>query len=165
MENSYIPTLAFILLFNITTLSSSTDQLALLSVKNTITSDPRGLLTTNWSTHTPVCNWIGVTCSVKNHRVTALNISHFDLSGTIAPHIGNLTFLRSLDLSFNHFTGTIPSDLSNLRRLEELHAGANAFSGGIPRSLFNITSLQIFDMGYNILNGDILEEVGNNSQE
>ncbi|KAL8482266.1 hypothetical protein ACS0TY_028428 [Phlomoides rotata] len=168
MENSYIPTLAFILLFNITTLTSSTpffnstrDQLALISVKNTITSDPRGLLTTNWSTHTPVCNWIGVTCSVKNHRVTALNISHFDLSGTIAPHIGNLTFLRSLDLSFNNFTGTIPSDLSNLRRLEELHTGANAFSGGIPPSLFNITSLQILDMGYNFLNGDIPEEVGN----
>ncbi|KAL8482323.1 hypothetical protein ACS0TY_028480 [Phlomoides rotata] len=161
MENSYIPTLAFILLFNLTTLTSSTDQLALLSVKNTITSDPRALLTTNWSTHTPVCNWIGVTCSLKNHRVTALNISHFDLGGTIAPHIGNLTFLRSLDLSFNHFTGTIPSGLSNLRRLEELHAGANTFSGGIPPSLFNITSLQILDMGYNFLNGDIPEEVGN----
>ncbi|KAL8484715.1 hypothetical protein ACS0TY_027131 [Phlomoides rotata] len=162
-----------------------TDEYALLAFKNAITSDPHALLTYNWSSNISMCNWIGVSCGTKHHRVTALNVSGFQLRGTIAPHLANLTFLQSIDISSNSFTGLIPSELSNLRRLKKLNVGFNSlaseipswlgllsqlrhlylnnntFSGTIPLSLFNISRLLILDMGYNILDGNIPEEIAN----
>ncbi|KAL8482314.1 hypothetical protein ACS0TY_028473 [Phlomoides rotata] len=175
------------------TLSSSTpnfnfttDKYALLAFRNTITSDPHGLLRGNWSSNISFCNWIGVSCGTKHRRITAFNISGFYLGGTIAPHLGNLTFLQSLDLSYNSFTGLMPSELSNLRRLKELNVGFNSlsstkipswlgclsqlrhlylnnntFSGTIPLSLFNISRLQTLDMCYNFLDGNLPEKIAN----
>ncbi|KAI3465374.1 hypothetical protein Pfo_022037 [Paulownia fortunei] len=167
--------------------NSTTDQYALLAFKNTITSDPDGILVENWSSNTSICYWIGVSCSTKHHRAIALIFSGFKLGGTIAPHLGNLTFLRSLDISSNNFTGFIPPELSNLRRLKEInlrinsfrgeipswfgalpelqhmHLNNNAFSGRIPPSLFNISKLQTLNMGYNFLGGNIPQEIGNYS--
>ncbi|KAL8486006.1 hypothetical protein ACS0TY_028060 [Phlomoides rotata] len=186
MENSLFLSFSLsLLLFKTIMLASSTDEFALLAFRNAITSDPHGLLTKNWSTATSVCIWIGVTCDINSQTVTFLNISHFALGGAIPPHVGNLTSLRSLDVSFNNFTGTIPSELSNLRRLEEINVGYNdlggdipsglgalsrlrriilnnnTFSGGIPPSLFNISSLQILEMEHNSIGGDIPQVVGN----
>ncbi|KAG8375421.1 hypothetical protein BUALT_Bualt10G0098300 [Buddleja alternifolia] len=87
----------------INSFNSSTDQDALLAFKATITSDIYGILANNWSANnTSVCYWIGVSCGIKHQRVTSLNLSGFHVRGTVAPHLGNLTFLRSLDISFNN---------------------------------------------------------------
>ncbi|KAG8378351.1 hypothetical protein BUALT_Bualt08G0128300 [Buddleja alternifolia] len=195
MENScvfiVVVTLVFLecptLCSGINSFNSSTDQDALLAFKATITSDPYGILANNWSTNnTSVCYWIGVSCGIKHQRVTALNFSGFDLGGAVAPHLGNLTFLRSLDISFNNFTGILPDELSNLRRLKEINVGFNAFAGeipswlgilhelqhiylnnntftgSIPPSLFNSTSkLLTLDIGYNFLGGNVPQEIGN----
>ena len=37
----------------------TTDKSALLALKAHITHDPQNLLAMNWSTSTPVCNWVG----------------------------------------------------------------------------------------------------------
>ncbi|KAK0579305.1 hypothetical protein LWI29_024334 [Acer saccharum] len=66
------------------------DQQALLSLKAHITDDPNNPLLSNWSSNTFFCNWIGVTCDVRE-TVTALNISHFDLRGTIPSQLGTVT--------------------------------------------------------------------------
>ncbi|KAL8482320.1 hypothetical protein ACS0TY_028477 [Phlomoides rotata] len=175
------------------TLSSSTpnfnfttDEYALFAFRNTITSDPNALLRSNWSSNISVCNWIGVSCGTKHRRVTTLNVSGFHLGGTIAPHLGNLTFLRSLDISSNNFKGLIPSEPANLRRLKELNVrfnslasteipswlghlsrlrylylNNNTFSGTIPLSLFNISRLQTLDMSYNFLDGNLPQKIAN----
>jgi len=39
------------------------------------------------------------------------------LQGAISPHIGNLSFLVSLDLSNNRFFGFLPHEISRLHRL------------------------------------------------
>ncbi|CAI9755951.1 unnamed protein product [Fraxinus pennsylvanica] len=166
-------------------LHSTTDEDALLAFKTRITSDPYGILADNWSTTTSICNWIGVSCSKNRQSVIALNFSGFDFTGTIAPHLGNLTFLGSLDISFNNFTGLIPPELSNLRRLEEINMGFNSFigevpswfgilpelqqillnnnsfTGSIPPSLCNNSKLQTLQMRNNFINGKIPQEIGN----
>ncbi|KAL3641371.1 hypothetical protein CASFOL_016339 [Castilleja foliolosa] len=169
-----------------TPLNSTTDQNALLAFKNTITRNPNSTLPDNWSTNISVCNWIGVSCSTKHQRVISLNISGFALSGTLSPHLGNLTFLRYLDMSSNNFTGPIPSELSRLYRLrvinmsynsltgkipswlgalpklEQIRLRNNTFSGTIPTSLFtNNSKIQILNLRYNYLNGSIPDEIGN----
>ena len=45
------------------------------------------------------CNWKGVTC--KNNQVTQLNLANNGLSGRMSESIGNLTFMKELDLSHN----------------------------------------------------------------
>ncbi|KAL0337540.1 UNVERIFIED_CONTAM: Receptor kinase-like protein Xa21 [Sesamum calycinum] len=63
----------------------STDELALLAIKNRITSDPNNLLLNNWTQATPFCSWYGVTCGTRHTtRVTSLRLLSAGLSGTIA---------------------------------------------------------------------------------
>ncbi|TQE04396.1 hypothetical protein C1H46_010015 [Malus baccata] len=91
----------------------STDQSALLALKSHITIDAQNILTTNWSTsNSDICNWVGVTCSVHHLRVTALNLSYMGLTGTIPPHLGNLSFLVALEFRNNSFGGTLPRVVS-----------------------------------------------------
>ncbi|XP_035545121.1 probable leucine-rich repeat receptor-like protein kinase At5g63930 [Juglans regia] len=136
--------LALLLMSSLSTdakiLNITTDQFALLALKAHISYDPYHILTTNWSSSTSVCNWVGVTCGSRHHRVTALNLSNNGLVGTIPPHIGNLSFLVNLSISNNNFHGSLPNELSHLYRLELLHFRHNEFSGEIPSSLFNSTS-------------------------
>ncbi|MBA0670725.1 hypothetical protein Goklo_029810 [Gossypium klotzschianum] len=63
--------------------SITVDQSTFLALKSRITHDPHNFVATNWSTSTSVCNWIGVTCGSRHHRVTALNLSLMDLMSTI----------------------------------------------------------------------------------
>ncbi|MFQ6635468.1 hypothetical protein Gotur_010932 [Gossypium turneri] len=112
--------------------SITVDQSALLALKSHITHDPHNFLTTNWSTSTSVCSWIGVTCGSKHYRVTALNLSSMDLTGTISSQLGNLSFLAWLDIHQNRFQGSLPIELTNLRRMKYLDFGNNSFNGEIP---------------------------------
>ncbi|KAB1202412.1 LRR receptor-like serine/threonine-protein kinase FLS2 [Morella rubra] len=170
---------------NATILNITSDQSALLALKACISDEPHNPLTNNWSTSTSVCNWIGVTCGSKHHRVIALNLSYMSLTGTIPPHIGNLSFLvwlrarnnsfwgsvpneltrlyrlKRLDFSFNHFNGEIPSSLGLLSRLQFLSLQGNGFTGTIPASLSNISSLQIIYLGFNTLTGFIPSSIFN----
>ncbi|XP_004295580.1 PREDICTED: probable LRR receptor-like serine/threonine-protein kinase At3g47570-like [Fragaria vesca subsp. vesca] len=123
----------------------STDQSALLALKAHITSDPHNLIFTNWSTTTSVCNWFGVTCGARHLRATALNLSYFDLEGTIPPQLGNLSFLVYINLKNNSFHGSLPKELARF----------------IPAAIFNLSALQVIDLRYNQLSGSIPREMGN----
>ncbi|KAG6639497.1 hypothetical protein CIPAW_10G105000 [Carya illinoinensis] len=137
---------------NVTVLSIDTDQSALdlLLLKAHISYDSHNLLTSNWSTNTLVCSWVGVTCGSRHHRVIALDLSYMGIVGTIPPHIGNLSFLVSLRITNNSFRGTMPIDL-----LRYLSLNGNNLVGTVPPALSNISSLQIFNLGYNQISGSI----------
>ncbi|KAL0285553.1 UNVERIFIED_CONTAM: hypothetical protein Sangu_2773500 [Sesamum angustifolium] len=99
----------------------STDELALLAIKNRITSDPNNLLLNNWTQATPFCSWYGVTCGTRHTmRVTSLRLLSAGLSGTIAKEIGNLSFLHFLEFGNNSFQGDVPEEIGLLRRLRHL---------------------------------------------
>ncbi|KAL8482011.1 hypothetical protein ACS0TY_028241 [Phlomoides rotata] len=154
-------TLLLLKIVSSATLSNfTTDQNALLAFKTSLTSDPLSPLTKNWSTNTPTCSWVGVSCGFKHRRVTALNVSGYQLVGNIPPHLGNLTFLRSLDISSNNFTGVIPSELFKLRRLEEMNMGFNNLTGEIPPWFGGLPQLQYIYLGNNSFSGSIPSEIG-----
>ena len=100
----------------------TTDQSALLALKDHITDDPYKILASNWSTSNSVCNWVGIKCGAKHLRFTSLNLSHMGLSGTIARQIGNLTFLFNLSFRNNNFHGSLPNELASLCRLEVVYS-------------------------------------------
>ncbi|CAI9112436.1 OLC1v1012886C2 [Oldenlandia corymbosa var. corymbosa] len=164
----------------------TTDQYALLAFKNLITSDPDQILSRNWSADPSlsVCDWIGVSCGSRHRRVTALNVSYMGLSGTIAPELGNLSFLVSLEMYGNNFHGELPEELSRLRRLEVLDLSINnlggdfpswigylselrfldlmnnSFTGSIPTSISNLSSLEEIELSCNSLRGSIPKGIG-----
>ncbi|CAL9026861.1 unnamed protein product [Prunus brigantina] len=109
----------------------STDQSTLLALKSHITTDPQNILV-NWSTTTSICNWVGVTCGACHLRVAFLNLSYMGPTGTIPPHLGNLSFLVGLCLRYNSFHGTLPQELSYLHRLNLISFGYNNFMGTNP---------------------------------
>ncbi|PQQ21851.1 LRR receptor-like serine/threonine-protein kinase EFR [Prunus yedoensis var. nudiflora] len=162
----------------------TTDQSALLALKAHVTSDPHNILV-NWSTTTSVCNWAGVVCGARHLRVASLNLSYMDLTSTIPPYLGNLSFLVELDLGNNSFHDTLPHELSYLRRLkfisfkfnnfmgyipswfgsfpklQSINLRGNQFSGSIPTTIFNLSKLEVLDLKVNKLSGAIPREIGN----
>ena len=168
-----------------TTLNNlTTDQSALLAFKACVV-DYRSVLTYNWSISYPICTWIGISCGSRHQRVTALNLSDIGLGVTIPPHLGNLTFLVSLDVSRNNFHDHLPNELGQLRRLrfirfalnklsgsiptwigvlsklQMLSLRNNSFTGPIPNSLFNLSKLKVLDARYNVIDGNIPSGIGN----
>ncbi|CDP20521.1 unnamed protein product [Coffea canephora] len=156
--------------------NSASDLNALLAFKAAI-FDPQRIISTNWSASTSVCNWIGITCNARHHRVAAIDLSYMGIAGTIPPQLGNLSFLVRLNVMNNSFHGHLPTELSRLRRLKYINLegnnfegelpswlGAltalrflsfrdNGFSGPLPQALFNLSSLQIIRFTNNSLSG------------
>ncbi|CAN1321044.1 Probable LRR receptor-like serine/threonine-protein kinase At3g47570 [Linum perenne] len=115
-----------------------------------ISADPlRALMSWNSSTH--FCQWKGVSCAATHARVTALELQSQELSGSISPHIGNLSFLKVLRLYNNSFTGEIPSEIGQLGRLQILELHNNSLGGEIPSNISGCVELTVFDVFRNEL--------------
>ncbi|KAK1566770.1 hypothetical protein Q3G72_004038 [Acer saccharum] len=142
-----------------------TDRDALLSLKARITHDPDILLAKNWSTSTSVCNWIGVTCGVRHHRVTALNISYLGLTGEIPYEIGNLPNLEVLGLEENNLVGHIPATVFNISTLTVLGLDNNSLSGSLPSIIgFGLPNVKYFNLAFNNLSGKFPSFITNASK-
>ncbi|EXC23672.1 hypothetical protein L484_015582 [Morus notabilis] len=142
-----------------TSYGNETDRLALLAIKAQIIGDPFGVMK-KWNNSFHFCNWEGITCGRRHRRVTGLNLSSYDLVGSLSPHIGNLTFLSRLVLNFNHFHYQIPQEVGRLFRLKYLELSNNSFSGEIPANLSGCSRLVWLRLGFNKLNGKIPSQLG-----
>ncbi|OVA02665.1 Protein kinase domain [Macleaya cordata] len=143
-----------------------TDRLALLAFKNQIIQDPLGSLNSwnNINNSFHFCNWQGITCSPKHQRVTELFLQSHAIVGTFSPYIGNLTFLRLINLENNSFYGEIPQEIGRLSRLERLRLSNNSFVGKIPASLSNCSELIDLHLSSNYLTGKLPDELGSLSK-
>ncbi|KAK4484684.1 hypothetical protein RD792_007273 [Penstemon davidsonii] len=139
----------------VSSFNTSTDESSLLAFKAQITYDPNNIMTTNWTQGISLCTWIGVTCSRRRPRVTGLDLFNMGLQGTIANEIGNLSFMRYLNISNNSFSGQIPCEIGHLRRLRGLRISYNQLNGQIPLSLGLLTNLEILNLPGNNLIGTI----------
>ncbi|XP_017617774.1 probable LRR receptor-like serine/threonine-protein kinase At3g47570 [Gossypium arboreum] len=133
---------------------NDSDQQALLQFKAKITGDQLNIME-SWNSSIHFCQWIGVTCGRKHRRVTKLKLRILKLSGSLSPYIGNLSFLRELDLVGNSFYNQIPQEIGGLRRLEALNLANNSISGEIPSNLSACSKLILVDMSDNQLTGEI----------
>ncbi|XP_051135445.1 putative leucine-rich repeat receptor-like serine/threonine-protein kinase At2g24130, partial [Andrographis paniculata] len=130
------------------------DKQALLAFRKAIVLDPDSVLA-NWNEGTAVCNFTGVTCGVRRHRVVMVNLNGSGLAGVLSPVLSNLTQLRYLKLVDNRFFGTIPAELSLLANLRELKLSNNNLQGEIPGSLSLLFELRLIFLNANMLNGTI----------
>ncbi|KAH1205804.1 putative leucine-rich repeat receptor-like protein kinase [Glycine soja] len=159
----------------ISSFTDTQDVVALRSLKDVWQNTPP-----SWDKADDPCGapWEGVTCNKS--RVTSLGLSTMGLKGKLTGDIGQLTELRSLDLSFNRgltgplspqlgdlsnlnililagcsFGGNIPDELGNLSELSFLALNSNNFTGKIPPSLGKLSKLYWLDLADNQLTGPI----------
>ncbi|CAL1363826.1 unnamed protein product [Linum trigynum] len=105
--------------------------------------------------------WYGVSCSHKQiGRVTVLELPSKKLSGSISPHIGNLSFLQRLLLSNNSLIEGIPPEIGRLNRLQHLILQDNLLGGLIPSNISGCSALTLFYVGNNELVGRIPWQLG-----
>ena len=97
----------------------------LLAVKDTL----RGSASLNWSKTIPINRWDGVT--VSNSRVTQLDLSDNQLTGSIPEELGNLSQLEWLSLRENQLTGRIPPELDSI---DTLYLYGNESLGCLPNT-------------------------------
>ncbi|TYI97290.1 hypothetical protein E1A91_D01G133500v1 [Gossypium mustelinum] len=140
-----------------------TDEEALLSFKSQIKTSGFPNPLSQWDPNSSPCNWAGVVCNKHNTRVVELNLSGFHLEGSISPHVGNLSFLRSLQLQDNQFSGQLPDQMWNLFRLRDLNMSQNNLydTGAIPEDLDQLVQLQVLNLGRNLVTGTIPASIAN----
>jgi hypothetical protein len=141
---------------------------------------------TNWTDpYIGHCWWYGITCNDSNNTVK-LELRSNGLSGTLTPHIANLSALKVLNLTDNNIKvrqsrdrrytklkgllflnltvfiifnqGSIPAEIGSLSNLTHLRLSSNEFIGNVTDLIFP-QRLQLIHLHGNRLHGTMPEMV------
>ncbi|KAF7848630.1 hypothetical protein BT93_L1785 [Corymbia citriodora subsp. variegata] len=144
--------------------TNQTDRLALIYFRHNVDEDSLGVLS-SWNDSSHHCEWQGVVCGRRHpERVVSLDLTSKGLGGLLSPHIGNLSFLRSLVLQNNSFRSQIPQSIGHLFRLRNLVLSNNSFGGQMPANLSQCSNLEILNLIDNQLVGKIPDDFGSLSK-
>nr|XP_043613898.1 receptor protein kinase-like protein ZAR1 [Erigeron canadensis] len=164
MVNLFINGLISFLIFINYATALTSDGLSLLTIKSAVDGGAAVFSDWNENDNTP-CHWTGVTCAnitgVSDPRVVGLALAGRNLRGYIPSELGNLKYLRRLNLHDNNFHGSIPDQIFNATSLHSLFLYGNNLSGEIPASLCNPQRLQNVDVSHNSLTGTVKKFLGN----
>ncbi|XP_074282545.1 uncharacterized protein LOC141607083 [Silene latifolia] len=141
-------------LHNIDYPGNKTDYISLLAIKSQL-SVPSNRVLSSWNESIHHCSWEGVTCGRKHKRVTVLDLRSRGLAGTISPFIGNLSFLKIINLYNNSLYGEIPNQLGHLFRLHELWLYNNTLVGEIPGNISGCVNLRVIFIANNKIEGKL----------
>ncbi|GFS39164.1 leucine-rich receptor-like protein kinase family protein [Actinidia rufa] len=161
----------------------------LVSLKQAFeTPTSSSLNTWNVSNYMSLCSWTAIKCDTNNRSIISLDISNFNISGTLSPVIthlrtlvnlsvsGNtlygafpreihkLTSLQFLNISTNQFNGSLNWEFSRLKELVVLDAYNNDFSGSLPLGVTQLQKLTHLDFGGNYFSGKIPPSYGSLEQ-
>nr|XP_024391349.1 probable LRR receptor-like serine/threonine-protein kinase At1g06840 [Physcomitrium patens] len=146
--------------------SDPIETAALLAFKESI-GDTKGVLS-KWQGSDPCGppSWTGISCA---SNATASNFSHvtelyllwYGFTGTISPQLGDLTYLRILNLMGNRIKGKIPPELGTIKSIQLLLLNGNQLTGPIPPELGNLASMIRLQLDENLLSGNIPQSLGN----
>ncbi|KAL2500330.1 putative LRR receptor-like serine/threonine-protein kinase [Forsythia ovata] len=134
---------------------------ALLAVRSKL-NDPSNNLK-NWDKKKDPCasNWTGVICYPDLNitdgykHVKELRLLKFNLSGVLAPELGQLVNMQRLDFMWNSIGGGIPKEIGKITALVHLLLSGNQLSGPLPDELGNLPNLNKFQLDLNQLSGSI----------
>lgn len=107
--------------------------------------------------------WQGLNCTISatDCHVQNINLPYFNLNGSLADSIGNLTYLTTLILNNNLISGMIPTSIGRLVLMDSLNFGVNKMTGPIPDELWNLTSMTALNIPTNSFTGSFSPLMGN----
>lgn len=138
---------------------------ALMAIKHRL-DDPMKHLQ-NWNKGDPCTfNWTGVLCFERATddgylHVQELQLLNKNLSGNLAPELGQLSQLHILDFMWNELSGSIPKEIGNILSLRLLLLNGNKLSGSLPYELGYLSRLDRLQIDQNLITGSIPESFSN----
>ncbi|XP_052303794.1 probable LRR receptor-like serine/threonine-protein kinase At1g06840 isoform X2 [Populus trichocarpa] len=140
---------------------------ALKSVKKSLVDPMKHL--SSWKRGDPCAsNWTGIFCldtyATDGYlHVRELQLLNLNLSGNLAPELGQLSQLAILDFMWNELTGSIPREIGNLSSLKLLLLNGNKLSGSLPDELGYLSKLIRLQVDQNNISGRIPKSFANMS--
>ncbi len=123
----------------------------------------------NWGSENLLSEWYGIEVDADgcvicidldgNADCDVNSASGNSLNGIIPQEIGDISRLRTLNLSHNNLTGSIPVEIGSLEGLEYIYLHHNSLSGQIPDELSNLNNLEGFYLDHNDLSGCIPQSI------
>ena len=115
---------------------------------------------------TTECEWSGVTCQDLNDQgnapysvssdmvVVSLELTKWQLKGTLPAELAFLPYIESIDLSNNQLSGPLPTmAMFKWKRLKVLSLHDNQFDSGLSSEIGHLTSLQKLTIYHNKFQG------------
>ncbi|TQD95734.1 hypothetical protein C1H46_018678 [Malus baccata] len=152
-------------LFAVAQVTNPSEVNVLRAVKSRLI-DPKNHLR-NWDDGDPCeSHWTGVFCfdAVGGDgylHLRELQLLNMNLSGTLAPELGQLSQLHILDFMWNELSGTIPKEIGNIPSLKLLLLNGNKLSGSLPPELGDLTNLTRLQVDQNYISGPIPKSFAN----
>ncbi|KAJ9179690.1 hypothetical protein P3X46_008029 [Hevea brasiliensis] len=148
-----------------TSITDPSEVNALLAARNSLIDPFKHL--ENWDKGDPcTSNWTGVVCydtigTDGYRRVQELQLLNMNLSGNLAPQLGQLSQLKILDFMWNELDGSIPKEIGNISSLRLLLLNGNKLSGALPDELGCLSNLTRLQVDENKISGQIPKSYAN----
>ncbi|KAJ9167346.1 hypothetical protein P3X46_022008 [Hevea brasiliensis] len=130
---------------------------ALQDIKSSLIDINKNL--SNWNRGDPcTSNWTGVLCFNTTMddgylHVRKLQLLNLNLSGTLSPSLGNLSYMKILDFMWNNISGSIPKEIGEIESLELLLLNGNQLTGPLPEELGYLPNLDRIQIDENHISG------------
>ena len=96
-----------------------------------------------WGSDSVISNWHGVTVNTTDTLVRRLALPGNGLTGSLAPALGNLRKLETLDVGNNGLSGGIPVAIASMDALDTIRVSGNtAMDEPLPFRMTEMTDLQ-----------------------
>eukprot|EP00268_Persea_americana_P063301 TRINITY_DN8202_c1_g1_i1.p1 TRINITY_DN8202_c1_g1~~TRINITY_DN8202_c1_g1_i1.p1 ORF type:complete len:948 (-),score=142.16 TRINITY_DN8202_c1_g1_i1:149-2992(-) len=121
----------------------------------------------DWNTGDPcTSNWTGVLCSNGTLNdgylhIRELQMLNKNLSGSLAPELGQLSHMEILDFMWNKLSGSIPKEIGNITSLQLLLLNGNQLSGSLPDELGYLPNLDRIQIDQNHISGPLPKSFAN----
>uniref|UniRef100_A0A1D1XDA3 non-specific serine/threonine protein kinase n=1 Tax=Anthurium amnicola TaxID=1678845 RepID=A0A1D1XDA3_9ARAE len=139
---------------------------ALQAVRSSLIDPMNNLKTWNNKRDPCTSRWKGVLClngtlHDEYLHVHELQLLNMNLSGSLAPELGQLSHLEILDFMWNQITGSIPKEIGNIRTLKLLLLNGNQLSGSLPEELGYLPNLDRIQIDQNYISGQLPKSFAN----
>ncbi|KAJ6331426.1 hypothetical protein OIU76_009912 [Salix suchowensis] len=162
-ECVFVLSYCYLALLTVAQVTSPSEVNVLLAVKNNLIDPMKHL--SDWNKGDPCAfKWTGVFCSNSTGtddylHVEELQLMNMNLSGSLAPELGQLSHLKILLLNGNKLSGSLPDELGYLSKLDRLQVDQNNISGPLPKSFANMSSIRHLHLNNNSISGQIPPEL------
>ncbi|GJN36901.1 hypothetical protein PR202_gb25839 [Eleusine coracana subsp. coracana] len=95
------------------------------------------------------------TDNCTDHCTMGRQLLQLNLSGTLAPEIGQLSKMQIMDFMWNSISGSIPKEVGNITSLELLLLNGNHLSGSLPEEIGFLPNLNRIQIDQNQISGPI----------